>query len=76
MFNECEEVVWCNIVTGNSTLTVGLVYRSPNITIENNEKVHNAIKEVSKWDSIMFFLTMGIYSGHLYRVLGERINNF
>ena len=27
---ECEEAVWCNIVTGKSTLTVGLVYRSPN----------------------------------------------
>ena len=39
---------WCNIVTGNSTLTVGLVYRSPNISIEENTKVHNAIKEVSK----------------------------
>ena len=23
---ECEKVVWCNIVTGNSTLTVGLDY--------------------------------------------------
>ena len=22
---ECEEAVWCNIVTGNSTLTVGLI---------------------------------------------------
>ena len=50
---ECEEAVWCNIVTGNSTLTVGLVYRSPNITIEENEKVHNAIKEVSKRDCII-----------------------
>ena len=30
---ECEEAVWCNIVTGNSTLTVGLVYQSPNISI-------------------------------------------
>ena len=39
---ECEEAVWCNIVTGNSTLTVGLVYRSPNISIEENEKIHNA----------------------------------
>ena len=45
---ECEEAVWCNIVTGNSTLTIGLVYRSPNISIEENEKIHNAIKEVSK----------------------------
>ena len=34
----CEEAVWCNIVTGNSTLIVGLVYRSPNINIEENEK--------------------------------------
>ena len=40
---ECEEPVWCNIVTGNSTLTIGLVYRSPNISIEENEKVQNAI---------------------------------
>ena len=22
----CDEAVWCNIVTGNSTLTIGLVY--------------------------------------------------
>ena len=29
---ECEEALWCKIVTGNSTLTVGLVHRSPNIT--------------------------------------------
>ena len=72
---ECEEAVWCNIVTRNSTL--GLVYQSPNISIEENEKVHNAIKEVSKRECIiMFFLTMGIYSGHLYRVLGERYKSF
>ena len=29
-------------------LTVRLVYRCPNISIEENEKVQNAIKEVSK----------------------------
>ena len=69
---ECEEAVWCNIVTGNSILTVGLVYRSPNIIMEENEKIHNAIKEVSKRDCII----MGIYSGHLYRVPGERIKSF
>ena len=58
---ECEEAVWSNIVTGNSTLTVGLVYRSPNISIDENEKVQNAIKEVSKWDCIiMGDLTMGV----------------
>ena len=32
----CDKVVWCNIVTGNSTLTIGLVYRSPNINEEDN----------------------------------------
>ena len=42
---ECEEAVWCNIVTGNSTLTVGLVYRSPNISMEENEKIRNAIED-------------------------------
>ena len=28
---DCDEVVCCNIGTGNSILTSGLVYRSPNI---------------------------------------------
>ena len=44
---ECEEAVWCNIVTGPSTLTVGLVYRSSNINIEEIKK---PIKEESKRD--------------------------
>ena len=39
---ECEEAVWCNIDNGNSTVTVGLVYRNPNIRIEENEKLQNA----------------------------------
>ena len=59
---KCEEAVWCNIVKGNSTLTVWLVYRSPNISIEENEKMHNAIKEVSKRDCII----MGDFNhGHI-----------
>ena len=45
--------MWCTIVTGNSTLTVGLVYRSPNISTDENEKIQNAIKEVSKRDCII-----------------------
>ena len=59
---ECEEAVWCNIVTGNSTLTVGLLYRSPNISIDENEKVQNAIKEVSKRDCII----MGDFNHEIY----------
>jgi len=59
---DCEEAVWCNIVTGKSTLTVGLVYRSPNISKEDNEKIHTAIKEVSKRDCII----MGDFNhGHI-----------
>ena len=26
---DCDEAVWCKIVSGNSKLTIGLVYRSP-----------------------------------------------
>ena len=33
-----NEAVWCNIVTGNSTLTIGLFYQSPNINEEDNTK--------------------------------------
>ena len=74
---ECEEAVWCNIVTGKSTLTVGLVYRSPNISMEENEKMHNAIKEVSKRDCII----MGDFNhGHIewteYRERGSRVFKF
>ena len=48
------------IVTGrpystSMTLLVdtGVVYRCPNITKQNNEKIHNAISEVSKGDCII-----------------------
>ena len=58
----CEEAVWLNIVTGNSILTNGLVYRSPNINEEENRKLQNAIKEVSKGKCII----MGDFNdGHI-----------
>ena len=50
---DCDEAFWCNIVTGNSTLTIGLVYRSPNINEEDNTEIQNAIKEVSKGECII-----------------------
>ena len=46
----CNVALWCNLVTGYTTVTIGVVYRCPNITIQNNEKIHNAISEVSKGD--------------------------
>ena len=41
------------IVTGNSTLNIGLVYRSPNINREDHTKIQNAINEVSKGECII-----------------------
>ena len=35
-----DEVVWCKIVSGNSKLIIGLVYRSPNINEEDNTKCY------------------------------------
>ena len=49
----CNDALWCNLVTGHTTATIGVVYRCPNITIQNNEKIHNAISEVSKGDCII-----------------------
>ena len=38
---------------GPTTVTIGVVYRCPNITRQNNETIHNAISEVSKGDCII-----------------------
>ena len=57
-----DEAVWCKIVSGNSKLTIGLVYRSPNINEKDNTKIQNSIKEVSKGECII----MGYFShGHI-----------
>ena len=48
-----DEAVWCKIVSGNSKLIIGLIYRSPHINEEDNTKIQNAIKEVSKGECIM-----------------------
>ena len=50
---DCNEAVWCKIVSGNSKLTIGLVYRSANINEEDNTKIKNVIKEVSKGECII-----------------------
>ena len=46
---DCKEALWCNLVTGRTTVTIGVVYRCPNITLQNHEKIH----EVSKGDCII-----------------------
>ena len=50
---DCNEAIWCELVTGHTRVTIGVVYRCPNITKQNNEKIHNAISEVSKRDCII-----------------------
>ena len=53
------------------------MYRSPNISIEENEKIHNAIKEVSKRDCIImgdFNHTVDISTE--YRERGSRVFKF
>ena len=50
---DCNDAIWCNLVTGHTTVIIGVVYRGPNITKQNNEKIHNAINEVSKGDCII-----------------------
>ena len=58
---DCDEAVWCNIVTGNSKCSIGLAYRKPNINEEDYTKIQNAIKEVSKGECII----MGDFNGHI-----------
>ena len=55
---DCEEAIWCNIVTRNSTLTIGVVSRSPNIGQKEDVKLQKAIREVSKGESV----TMGDFN--------------
>ena len=46
---DCNEAICCKLVTGHKTVTIGVVDRCSNITKQNNEKIHNAISEVSKF---------------------------
>ena len=48
-----HRVAIVNLVTEHTTVIIGVVYRCPNITKQNNEKIHNAINEVSKGDCII-----------------------
>ena len=60
---DCNEAICCNLVTGHTTVIIGVVYRCPNITKQNNEKIHNATNEVSKGDCII----MGDNNGNIKR---------
>ena len=49
---DCDEAYWFQIVTENSILTIGLVYRSPNLN-EEDKKMQNTIKEVTEGEYII-----------------------
>ena len=34
----CNEFIWCKLVTGHTTVNIGVVYPCPNITKQNNKK--------------------------------------
>ena len=34
---DCNEAIWCKLVTGHTIVTIGVVYRCPNITKQNSE---------------------------------------
>ena len=50
---DCNEAIWGKLVIWHKTVTIGVVYRCPNITKQNNGKTHNAITEVSKGDCLI-----------------------
>ena len=59
---DCDEAVWCKIVSGNKKLTIRIFYRSPSINEEDNTNIQNAMKEVSKGECII----MGDFNhGHI-----------
>ena len=35
---DCNEAIWCTLITGHTPVTIGVVYRCTNITKQNNEK--------------------------------------
>ena len=66
---DCDDAIWCNIVAGNSTSTIGLVYTSPCINEEDNTKTQNTIKEVRKRECSILHI-------NLLRVQGVRTYSF
>ena len=50
---DCNEAIRLKLVTGHTTVTIGVVYRCPDITKQNNDKIHNDISEVGKGDCII-----------------------
>ena len=58
---DCNEAIWCKLVTGHTTVTIGVVYRCPNKTKQNNDKyIMLYVKCVKEAVLLWGILTMGI----------------
>ena len=65
------------LLNGYSTLSIGLVYRSPNLNEEENRKLQNAIKEVSKGKCIIKeYFNHGHIQWKCLGSTGESTNSF
>ena len=61
--DEFEDSVWCRIDAGdNHGLLIGTVYRSPNSTEDNNDKLLKLMKEATEYDSRMRMVIMGDFN--------------
>ena len=61
---EIEESLWCLVVTLNraDVLLVGLIYRSPNSTVENNGKILQAICNLYSLQKFSYLLLLGDFN--------------
>lgn len=50
---DCEETIWCSVFSENSKLMIGLVYRSPSIGRNDNDKLQSAVEEISQHDCVI-----------------------
>ena len=51
--NKFNEIVWCDLITINRKLIIGVCYRSPSITIEDNKNLFNLLNLFSKENFIL-----------------------
>ena len=51
--NKFNEIVWCDLITRNRKLVIGVCYRSPSITIEDDNSLYDLLNVVSKENIIL-----------------------
>ena len=58
-----EEGVWCEVsLNENDKLLIGCVYRSPNSTEENNEKMLDGVRKICNGDKFTHLLLCGDFN--------------